>query len=80
MPNSPRAGILRSMSRYEVRRADTGEVLSKHRTRGGAMFGGRSQRDVEVEVWRTYSDTFGVLIARGAWHHPTLPPPVTITR
>jgi hypothetical protein len=67
------------MRRYEVRRADTGEVLSKHRTKGGAMLGGRSERDLEVEVWRTYSDTFAVLIARGAWHLPTPPPPVTIT-
>jgi len=59
------------MSRYEVRRADTGEALSEHWTKGGAMVGGRSHRDVEVEVWRTYSDTLAMLVAPGGWHHPT---------
>jgi hypothetical protein len=59
------------MSRYEVRRADTGEVLSNYQTRGAAIAAARWQWDHEVEVWRTYSDTFAVLVARSGWHHQT---------
>jgi hypothetical protein len=61
---------------YEVIGSDTGEVLSGHRTRQGAIDGWRtswSGLPVEVIRWPRHTDGPGVLIVEGTWHESHRP-------
>ena len=56
---------------YEVTHAETGEVLSGHRTRQAAVDTWRVRHaglPVEIIRWPRRSDGPGVLIVEGTWH------------
>ena len=51
------------VSRYEIRRAGTGGVLSKHRTRQAALENWRTlHAGIPITIWRTYSARGDVLV------------------
>ena len=60
---------------YEITRADTGEVLSQHRTRQAAVDGWRRFTGVPVRIirWPRRSDGPGVLLVEGIWHEAFRP-------
>lgn len=71
---------LRSVSRqkaiYEVTHAETGEVLSGHRTRRGAVDTWRVQHSgvpVKIIRWPRRTDGPGVLVVEGTWHESHRP-------
>jgi hypothetical protein len=56
------------MARYEIRHADTGAVLSRHRTRQAALDRWRTgHRGIPVAIWRTYSGRAAALVVEGTW-------------
>jgi hypothetical protein len=68
--------VSRQKSIYEVIRADTGEVLSGHRTRQAAIDTWRirwSGVPVKVIRWPRRGDGPGVLIVEGTWHESHRP-------
>jgi hypothetical protein len=71
---------LRSVSRqkaiYEITHAETGEVLSGHRTRRGAVDTWRVRHSgvpVKIIRWPRGSDGPGVLVVEGTWHESHRP-------
>jgi hypothetical protein len=57
------------MARYEVQDSATGEVLSRHRTRQGAVDRWRQWYvGIPVRIYRTYVDGNRVLVVEGTWH------------
>lgn len=63
----------RQKSIYEVLRADTGEVLSGHRTRQAAVDTWRTRWSglpVKIVRWPRRTDGPGVLVVEGTWHEP----------
>ncbi len=66
----------RQKSIYEVIHADSGEVLSGHRTRQAAVDQWRVQHSglpVKIIRWPRRSDGPGVLIVEGTWHESHRP-------
>ena len=64
------------MARYEIRDATAPEltVLSKHRTRQGALDAWRERwRDRQVVIVRTYADRSPVPVVEGRWVEPQPP-------
>jgi hypothetical protein len=56
------------VARYEIRSAQSGEVLSKHRTRQGALDRWRmAHAGIQVAIWRTYADRTDRLVVEGTW-------------
>ncbi|MGH9153527.1 MAG: hypothetical protein ACRD03_14250 [Acidimicrobiales bacterium] len=61
---------------YEVVHAETGEVLSGHRTRQAAVDSWRVRHTgmpVKIIRWPRRSDGPGVLIVEGTWHESRRP-------
>ena len=60
------------MARYVIRDRETQSILSKHRTRQGALDAWRTGIPVgtQVEIVRTYADGRSVVIVEGRWLHP----------
>ena len=57
------------MARYEIRSTADGTVLSKHRTRQGALDQWRERHvGKPVRIVRTYSDGVERLVVEGVWH------------
>ena len=60
---------LRTVARYEIRNTADGAVLSKHRTRQGALDQWRERHSGKpVRIVRTYSDGVDRLVVEGVWH------------
>ena len=56
------------MPRYEIVNGTTGQSLSKHRTRQGAIDTWRQQhRRIPVQVWRRYATGEDALVVEGTW-------------
>lgn len=60
-------------SMYEVTHADTGEVLSRHRTRQAAIDSWRGQNGVPVKVFRLAIPNGKTLVVEGTWHESQVP-------
>ncbi len=61
---------------YEVIRADTGQVLSGHRTRQAAVDTWRTRWcgvPVKIIRWPRRTDGPGVLVVEGTWHEAHRP-------
>jgi hypothetical protein len=57
------------MARYEVQDSSTGEVLSRHGTRQGAVDRWREWYvGIPVRIYRTYSDGRRVVVVEGTWY------------
>jgi hypothetical protein len=57
------------MARYEVQDSATGEVLSRHPTRQGAVDRWRKWYvGISVRIYRTYSDGRRVVVVEGTWY------------
>jgi hypothetical protein len=57
------------VARYEIRNAADSTVLSKHRTRQGAVDQWRERHvGKPVRIVRTYSDGLERLVVEGVWH------------
>ncbi|HZP14740.1 MAG TPA: hypothetical protein VFA96_02870 [Nocardioides sp.] len=66
-------GMARAKGKYEIRHVETGEVLSEHRTRQGAVDNWRLQwTGIPVQIFRSnrYEHT---LVVEGTWHEATRP-------
>jgi hypothetical protein len=60
---------LASVARYEIRNTADDTVLSKHRTRQGALDQWRERHvGKPVRIVRTYSDGLERLVVEGVWH------------
>lgn len=59
------------MARYEIRNTADDTVLSKHRTRQGALDQWRERHvGKSVRIVRTYSDGLERVVVEGVWHRP----------
>lgn len=68
--------VSRQKAIYEVIQVGTGEVLSGHRTRQGAIDAWRTRwsgMPVKVIRWPRRTDGPGVLIVEGTWHEAFRP-------
>jgi hypothetical protein len=63
--------VSRPKAWYEITRAESGELLSKHRTRQAAIDNWRSYTGVAVRIWRRPrlgDESTRKLIVEGTWH------------
>jgi hypothetical protein len=61
---------------YAIEHAGSGEILSQHRTRQGAIDAWRLQHAaIPVQIWRRsrHTEERGLLIVEGTWHEPVRP-------
>ena len=58
---------------YEVTHANTGEVLSRHRTRQAAVDSWRANTGIPVKVFRLEIPNGKVLVVEGTWHESSRP-------
>lgn len=62
-------GVRLSLVRYEVEDVTTGEVLSQHRTRQGAIDGWRTRHSGRpIRVVRLRADGQRTVVVEGTWH------------
>jgi hypothetical protein len=68
--------VSRQKAIYEILDVETGQVLSGHRTRQGAIDAWRVQHagvPVKIVRWPRRTDGPGVLIVEGTWHESHRP-------
>jgi hypothetical protein len=66
----------RQKATYEITHAETGEVLSGHRTRRAAVDTWRGRHSgvpVKIIRWPRQNDGPGVLVVEGTWHESRRP-------
>jgi len=57
------------VARYEIEDRRSGEVVSRHRTRQGALDAWRERvPERPVRIWRTFESGERRLVVEGTWH------------
>lgn len=57
---------------YQIRHAETGELLDRHRTRTAAVDNWRERHtDLPIKIVRVYASGKEALVVEGMWHSVT---------